>query len=56
MHPAARAARVRQRDRDRSAAHVLDLVLAADHLVQRLRAEESVDRQPTDRDDERRAG
>src|SRR5689334_19770748 len=55
MHPAAGTARVWQRDRDGSAAHMFDRVLSADDLIERLRTEEPIDRQAPDGDDERRA-
>src|SRR5688572_32315839 len=54
VDPAARARRVRQRDGDGLPARVLDGNRAADDLVESDRSEESLDRQATDRNEQRR--
>src|SRR5687768_1739564 len=54
MDPAARAARVRQRDRRRAPPFALDRVLASDHGIERPGSEKAIDREPPDGHDERR--
>src|SRR5215204_7086218 len=54
MDPAARSARVRQRDRRRPPPLCLDRVFTTNDGVERLRAEKAVDRQPSDGHDQRR--
>lgn len=55
VNPAARAARVRERDDEGSPSDVLDHVLAPDDLAQGKRSEESIDRQAAHGNDESRA-
>src|SRR5437016_1992773 len=53
VNPATRTRWMRQRDGDRAATRMLDLVLPADHLFERIRAEELVDRETTHRNQQR---
>src|SRR5689334_1289268 len=55
VNPTARAGRMRQRDRHRTAADMLNLVRLADQPVERLIQKKARDRQPSDRYQECRA-